>query len=1041
MIKLNLAAQTKRSFLLTVVISFFVFSVLHASTPDRVITYQDNAGWKLKVNGEDYFVKGIVWGYTPIGENYAFNLWANNDEQIRKVLDYECNLMKKAGINTIRSFGIIPPRWITYIYQEHGIMTIVNHLMGRYGYNVGGAWIAQTNYSDPLTRETLKRDILELVEQYKNTPGVLMFALGNESNYGLEWSSFEIEDLPVGEQHKEKAKSLYSLFNEIMSAGKKIDPNHPFTIVNGDIQYLDLIVEFCPDLDILGVNSYRGISFTDMWKRVGNELGLPVMLTEFGSDAFNALEYKEDQAGQAGIIKGNWQEIYNKSYDKGEEGNAIGGCLFEWRDEWWKYKQVEDLDVQNDHASWSNGGYSFDYVEGRNNMNEEWFGICGLGGPNDDRVYVAYPRMAYHVLSEIWSIDPYEVNKSEMNSKINNIDMKVMELVGNMEVLQADKKENDKIKLTGGSLRGDMIFNGKSEEVENNGKNGLDFSNGEMIFLDFEFQPFSRLKGNFSLNVLGNVVDKQLEEYYGKRGETYVTVVSELDENGLEVNTTKEVKDYERVEIYNFTATYRNDHFDLTSFYHVPRFHWGYEGDFYGLMYEATDMEGMDIWNAKAPFGIEFAGRKFMPGLTVVAGPEVYWGANPKAMLKYDFNLSKFKFSFIHAEDFARADASTTATEATSRATRQTALSLETKIIPRTKLEVGYLFAGSEKLDEKFYYVDDENNIYEDNIDLKDTQGIKAKFTIDAWAGSKIDVGVNYAGLVADGGNPLREFNSTMPYSALGNKLEYEAGLLLPIGNFWILPRGLYRKNLIDSNPNIEPYSNGIYFFPGLSPRNRDKDPFAVLDNREAISGEFFLTHDPTPASYFYAWDSDKREDAGFAWSIGGNFTRYETETDANLFFYQEGNTNAPFGSGMPAVDVWLAKGRFIMNPNTDLKIISNLEAGKQQASGNPDGDPAEYYSVDSKFVINKMHYISGYAKKDAWGPLDWYRQFNITFPYQFMLDYSVLIDNFLDETISSRIGFRSLFRTLDENSPTNEGDDADNDYEFQTGLYYRFEF
>ena len=55
-------------------------------------------------------------------------------------------------------------------------MTIVNHLMGRYGYNIGGSWIPQTNYSDELTRDTLKKDILDLVEKFKDTPGVLMFA-------------------------------------------------------------------------------------------------------------------------------------------------------------------------------------------------------------------------------------------------------------------------------------------------------------------------------------------------------------------------------------------------------------------------------------------------------------------------------------------------------------------------------------------------------------------------------------------------------------------------------------------------------------------------------------------------------------------------------------------------------------------------------------------------------------------------------------------------------------------------------------------------
>ncbi|MFO7896898.1 MAG: hypothetical protein R6U84_08200, partial [Candidatus Cloacimonadales bacterium] len=971
------------------IILFWGFTVYgYTKPPDKISTYQDENGWKLQVNGEDFFVKGIVWAYTPIGENYSYNLWSHSDEFIKQVLDYECTLMKEAGINTIRSFGLIPPQWIEYIYRQHQIMTMVNHLAGRYGYNVGGKWIAQTNYSDPLTRETLKADVLETIAKYKDTPGVLMFALGNESNYGLEWSSFEIEDLPIGEQHQEKAKYLYSLFNEIMHEGKKIAPNHPFTIVNGDIQYLDLIVEYCEDMDILGVNSYRGISFTDMWERVERELGKPVLLTEFGSDAFNAKTHKEDQTAQAQLIKGNWQEIYNKSYGKLEEGNSIGGYLFEWRDEWWKYLQVENLDIHDTHASWSNGGYSFDYVEGQNNMNEEWFGICRLAGPNADGVYVAEPRVAYDLLSEIWSIDPYAWEKDQMNQKIDNIDMQVMSLTGNLRYMQNEKARADIIRLSGGSLRGDMLFNGKSEAVEASGKNGMDFSSGEMLFLDFDFQPTSKLAGNFSLNILGNFADKQLEEYYGKRGQSYVTVITEQDENGIEVQTNKQIQDPERLEIYNFLATYSDDYFDLSSFYHVPRFHWGYEGDFYGLLYEATDMEGMDIWNAKAPYGFEFSGKKFMPGLTIVAGKEIYWGANPKAIVKYDFASRYYKYTFIHSEDFNRADAASTATEATSRATRQTALSMETEIIPNLKLELGYLFAGSEKLDEEYFYVDENNQVYHDKIDLVDTQGFKSKFTLDLIAGSKLDAAVNYAGLVADGGNPLREFNTTIPYSALGNKLVYEGGLLIPIGNFWLLPRFFYRKNLIDANPNLEPYTDGTSFFPGLSPRNRDKDPFAVLDNREAIASEFFITYDPTPASYFYAWDSDKKEDAKLAFSIGGQFTRYQTVTDANLFFYQEGNSNAPFGSGLPAEDVWLAKGRFILNPATNIKLLSNIELGNQQASGNPEGGLIQYISLEAKLILDKKHYLAGYAKKDAWGPLDWYRQFNITFPYQFMLDY-----------------------------------------------------
>ncbi len=1034
------SSRIKRFYILLPLL--LLFNIAHAEMsdfPSIVKTYNDSNGWKLKVDNEDYFVKGMVWGYTPIGENYSYNLWANTDEQIKKILDYECNLMKKAGVNTIRQFGVIPPQWVEYIYKEHGIMTIVNHLMGRYGYTVAGKWYVWTEYDDQLTRETLIHDFIEMVNKFKDTPGVLAFALGNENNYGLEWSSFEIENLPVGERYKEKARYLYSLYNEAMKEAKKADSNHPYLIVNGDIQYLDIIKEQCIDMDILGVNSYRGVSFTDMWQRVYNEAGFPIMLTEFGSDAFNALTDKEEQEGQAELIKGNWVEIYNKSYGKGEEGNALGGCQFEWRDEWWKYKQTENLDVQDKHASWSNGGYSFDFVHGQNNMNEEWFGICRLAGPNNDGVYEAVPRMAYDVLREVWKIDLYNTTKEDMNQKLNGIDMEYLKMKSNLRTLTKDMDDHKAFKLTGGRLEGDIALSGKSEDVENDGKNGLDFTNGEKLFLDFAFNPTSQINGNFTLNILGNVVDLPMEQYYGKRGETYISVTNEENDNGLQVNSTKEITDNERIEIYSFEASYHADMFDFNAFYHVPRYHWGYEGDFYGLMREATDMDGMDIWNAKAPYGVEFIGKKGLNGLTVVTGPEIYWGANPKAVVKYNFDFLGSKWTFIHSEDFAQADASATATEATEKATRQTAISFENELIPGVKLEAGYLMSGTEKIDEEYSYMDDDE-IYKDQIEFKDAQGAKAKLTFSIGA-ALIDFSANYAGLVADGGAALVERESTMPYSSLGNKMVYEAGMLLPLGNIWLLPRAMYRTNLLEAMESTDAYMDGTAFYPGTTPRNRDSDPFAVLDNRETVSGEFFLTYDPTPASYFYVWDRDKKEDAGLAFSIGGNYTLYKADTDAHLFYYQEGETNAPFGSGLPDVDVWLAKGIFVVNPNPNFKGIINLEAGKQQSTGNPDGDAADFYSLTAKLTFNKKHYISTYVKKDSWGPYDWYRQFNITYPYQYMLDYSILIDNFFDTETSSRIGIKALFRNLDENSPINEGDGRDHDYEFQTGLYYTIEF
>ncbi len=1030
-------------FLLVVHVPF----VSPAQAADVVTTHQDENGWKLQVNGEDFYVKGVVWGYIPRNENFNYDLWGQSDEFIRKVLDYDFGLMKKAGVNAIRTFSKIPPKWVTYVYREHGIMTIINDhdLMGRYGLSVGGKWVATTDYSDELTRATLKKNVLELVETYKNTPGVLMFALGNENNYGLEWSSAEIENLPEGERHRGKAKYLYSLFNEVIAAGKRIDRNHPFTIVNGDLQYIDLIAEYCTDLDLLGVNTYRGKSFinpvSNLWQDVKNKLDLPVVFMEFGSDAFNARENREDQLAQATYLKEQWLEMYNKSYGNNEEGNSIGGFVFEWRDEWWKYnvEDQEDLDIHDNNASWANGGYKFDHVEGKNNMNEEWFGIARLGTPNVDGVYEAIPRMAYDVLSEIWKIDPYKYKKAAINQDIGNINMDYQELKADVRMLKSerehgyDKHESKKLlSFTGGSLEGEFVLKGSEDEIDIDGEDAIEFTDGEWAFLDFEFQPNDRIEGQFTVNLFANAADKDNFEI------TY----------GWELNQPD--PDRENIEIYDFDATYTGDLFDLSAFYHTERYHWKYEGDFFGLLRETTDLDGQDIWNAKAPFGAEIVGKGKLDGLKLLFGPEVYWGANPLVMLKYSNKIGDIDYTFMHSEDVSRLDDSATATEATERQSRQTTIYAKTDLTDSTKLEVGGIMASTEKEDDE-YDRRTGTTTYIDEIEFEDTLGARAQLTykpsslhIGNLHFSQLYLAAHYAGLVADGGDQLREFGTGgtpgtyLPYSSLGNKQEYEAGIMMNYGDFMIYPRFLYRDNLEDANPLFDPVVGGD---PGISPRNREDDPFAVLDNREARSAEIFLTYDPTPATFFYHWDNDRRENAAFAFNIGANYTEYPTPTDSYLFFFDEGGFNAPFGQGLPAEDIWKVSNRMVFNTHRDFKLITNLVAGQQQSTGDPNGGAREFYEADAKFIFNRKHILSGYFKKDAWGPYDFHRQFNVTYPEQYKLDYSLLLDQRLDEDESSKIGIRALYRTLDENSPDDEYRDGANGYDFLTMFYFKWAF
>ena len=129
----------------------------------------------------------------------------------------------------------------------------------------------------------------------------------------------------------------------------------------------------------MGVNCYRGASFGDAFQKVKEAFDKPMMFTEFGSDAFNTITGKEDQQSQAYYLIQNWKEIYENAAGIGKSNNSIGGFTFQFSDGWWKYGQVNNLEVHDTHASWSNGGYTNDFIPGENNMNEEWYGICAKG--------------------------------------------------------------------------------------------------------------------------------------------------------------------------------------------------------------------------------------------------------------------------------------------------------------------------------------------------------------------------------------------------------------------------------------------------------------------------------------------------------------------------------------------------------------------------------------------------------------------------------------------------------------------------------------
>ncbi len=979
------------------------------SQADKVAIENSADGMKLKVKGNDLMINGMNWDYFPIGTNYNYSLWKQSDSVIRQALDDEMSLLKNMGVNTIRVYAGMPKKWIEYVYTNYGIYTMLNHSFGRYGLTIDGAWVPITEYADAKTRSLLMKEAKDLVSEYKDTKGLLLFLLGNENNYGLFWDGAETENIPVKDRKSTKrAQYLYTLFNEAAVAMKAIDASHPVAICNGDLLFLDIIAKDCKDVDILGINAYRGISFGDMFERVKKEYGKPMFFSEFGSDAFNEVSKAEDQNGQANILKGNWKEIYENAAGMGKSGNCLGGFTFQFSDGWWKYAQTKNLEVHDTNASWSNGGYSFDYVKGENNMNEEWFGICAKGPTNSKGNYQLYPRSAYYTLKEVHQFNPYAkgVSLATLASHLSGIQLMDATLKARSDKAALDSQQGGKIKFsrlaaefttfnTGGSL----ITTPSTAATNSTSKpNQLGFDHMESYFIGVEGSPSSNLTANVDFNILGNVALNPIDEiFYENRG---VPVNVKGADNG---NVT--LGDNNRVQVYRASVKWDEKLFNLNAFYRTGHYHWGYEGDFFGLYPESNYGPNLDIYNGISPFGMEVEGKKDFNGFKLALGPQLWWGANPAVLLKYSKKIHNFDVTGICHEDLEQQGVANTSIAIPQPKTRKFTLHVNRKI-GKFGIDLGGIWAG-QPLRGRDYQVVRDNQAYTKQIESKDNFGAKTKIT---YSGGKFNWYGQAAaqGLVAGGGADLTQTFTgwRLKDSGSGNQYNVLTGATYTIGKLQIAPNFLWQE------PIEGPVTSDVI---GGRSRNILDDPFIVRSNRKQLSGELLLTYDATPATWMYEWDNDRSEDAKFAISAGFVFRHYTTTQDAAIGFLAN-RTAFAFPGAAPAKDLWETNIRIVSKLNPDLGIIATLYGGPAQGNGS-NTRTIKRYGTDVRVNYKKVK-LSSSLKVNDWGPYDYHRDFNLTYPVQFMTDISFGIgkqDWFV--LPGTRIGFRGTWRSLDQYS------------------------
>ena len=261
------------------------------------VTGSSLGSYGLSVNGAPYQMKGVTFG--PANATAAA---------------YMPDL-QAMGVNTIRTWGTdSTTQPLLDAAAPYGIKVI------------NGFWLSQSaDYvSDSSYKSSTEASILASVNQYKNSPAVLMWDIGNEVLLNLP-------NVYSGAQLTAEENAYVQYVDQIAVAIHQADPNHPVTSTDawrpGIFQFYQANA---PHLDLIAVNDYGDVcNLKGNWSSDG--FTKPYIVTESGpagewevpNDANGVPVQETDQQNAAGYATA-WGCI------TGNPGISLGGTLFNY---------------------------------------------------------------------------------------------------------------------------------------------------------------------------------------------------------------------------------------------------------------------------------------------------------------------------------------------------------------------------------------------------------------------------------------------------------------------------------------------------------------------------------------------------------------------------------------------------------------------------------------------------------------------------------------------------------------------------------------
>lgn len=256
--------------------------------PARVEVVRNDDGWELLRDGTPFEIRG-AGGSAPL------------------------EILRSIGGNAIRTWGAedlrrVQPSGRTLLGEadEHGVAICAGFWMEhpRHGHD----------YDDPAFVEAQLDELRAFVREYRDEPSILIWGVGNEVELGAD------------------PRRILTEMNRAAREVKEIDPSRPTMVVIAEIgdDKVRLFDELCPDVDILGINSYAGMGSLPRRLREAGYDG-PYIVTEYGtpghwetgSTPWGA-PFEPTSTQKARFL----DEVYDKTIDG--DPNCLGGFAFAW---------------------------------------------------------------------------------------------------------------------------------------------------------------------------------------------------------------------------------------------------------------------------------------------------------------------------------------------------------------------------------------------------------------------------------------------------------------------------------------------------------------------------------------------------------------------------------------------------------------------------------------------------------------------------------------------------------------------------------------